>query len=88
MVVTARLISPQSLSLSLSPTHTHQGEAIPAFLTICIMPLTYSIAYGIIAGISSYIIIQVLGYQPCKGKKSEPTVDLEQIFVDDKKNKA
>ena len=50
--------SPSALHLTpiYSPT---QGEAIPAFLTICIMPLTYSIAYGIIAGISSYIIIQV-----------------------------
>ena len=35
------------------------SQAIPAFLTICIMPLTYSIAYGIVAGIASYIIIQV-----------------------------
>ncbi|KAF1950904.1 xanthine/uracil permease family protein-like protein [Byssothecium circinans] len=33
------------------------GDAIPAFLTIAIMPFTYSIAYGLIAGIVSYIII-------------------------------
>ncbi|KAL2823793.1 permease family-domain-containing protein [Aspergillus cavernicola] len=33
------------------------GDAIPAFLTIAIMPFTYSIAYGLIAGIMSYIII-------------------------------
>lgn len=47
-------------ALHLTPIYSPtQGEAIPAFLTICIMPLTYSIAYGIIAGISSYIIIQV-----------------------------
>src|SRR5688500_7072692 len=26
-------------------------EAVPAFLTIAVMPLTYSIAYGVIAGI-------------------------------------
>ena len=31
--------------------------SIPAFLTILIMPLTYSVAYGIIAGLASAIII-------------------------------
>eukprot|EP00617_Octactis_speculum_P016619 CAMPEP_0185745944 /NCGR_PEP_ID=MMETSP1174-20130828/4331_1 /TAXON_ID=35687 /ORGANISM="Dictyocha speculum, Strain CCMP1381" /LENGTH=549 /DNA_ID=CAMNT_0028420245 /DNA_START=24 /DNA_END=1673 /DNA_ORIENTATION=- len=35
------------------------GSAIPAFLTIILMPLTYSIAYGMIAGIGSWIIIYV-----------------------------
>jgi len=35
------------------------GSAIPAFLTMILMPLTYSIAYGMIAGISSWIIIYV-----------------------------
>src|SRR5206468_555340 len=33
------------------------GDSIPAFLTIALMPLTYNIAYGLIAGIGSYIII-------------------------------
>lgn len=33
------------------------GDAIPAFLTIAIMPFTYSIAYGLIAGICTYIVI-------------------------------
>ena len=32
-------------------------HAVTAFLTIIIMPLTYSIAYGLIAGISAYIIM-------------------------------
>ena len=36
---------------------TYMGDAIPAFLTIAIMPFTYSIAYGLIAGIMSYILI-------------------------------
>lgn len=35
----------------------YMGDAIPAFLAIAVMPFTYSIAYGLIAGISSYIII-------------------------------
>lgn len=38
------------------------GDAIPAFLTIAIMPFTYSIAYGLIAGIVTYIIINTLVY--------------------------
>ncbi|KAK4609578.1 Efflux pump [Fulvia fulva] len=33
------------------------GDAIPAFLTIALMPFTYSIAYGLIGGIVSYIVI-------------------------------
>lgn len=36
------------------------GDAIPAFLTIAIMPFTYSIAYGLIAGIMSYITINTI----------------------------
>lgn len=35
----------------------YYGDAIPAFLTIAIMPFTYSIAYGLIAGIISYIVL-------------------------------
>lgn len=35
----------------------YMGDAVPAFLTIAIMPFTYSIAYGLIAGIMSYILI-------------------------------
>ncbi|KAG0360983.1 hypothetical protein BG005_009443 [Podila minutissima] len=33
------------------------GDAIPAFLTIAVMPLSYSIAYGLIAGVASYAAI-------------------------------
>ncbi|KAK5467515.1 hypothetical protein LTS15_000488 [Exophiala xenobiotica] len=36
------------------------GDAIPAFLTIAIMPFTYSIAYGLIAGIISYIVLNTI----------------------------
>ncbi len=35
------------------------SDAIPAFLTIIIMPLTYSIAEGIVAGILSYTLLKV-----------------------------
>ncbi|KAK5071306.1 hypothetical protein LTR64_007809 [Lithohypha guttulata] len=41
---------------------SYVGDAIPAFLTIAIMPFTYSIAYGLIAGIVSYIIINTIAW--------------------------
>jgi adenine/guanine/hypoxanthine permease len=39
---------------------TDMTEAIPAFLTIIMMPLAYSIAEGIVFGIISYVVIKVL----------------------------
>jgi len=33
------------------------GDAVPAFLTIIIIPLSFNIAYGVIAGVGSYIIL-------------------------------
>ena len=33
--------------------------AIPAFLTLCMMPFTYNISYGIAFGLISYIVITV-----------------------------
>ena len=38
----------------------YMGDAIPAFLTIVGIPLMYNIAYGLIAGILSYVILNVL----------------------------
>ncbi|KAJ5904426.1 Xanthine/uracil/vitamin C permease [Penicillium tannophilum] len=40
----------------------YYGDAIPAFLTIAIMPFTYSIAYGLIAGILSYILLNGIAW--------------------------
>ncbi|KAJ6360422.1 hypothetical protein OIU76_016321 [Salix suchowensis] len=34
-------------------------QAIPAFMTLILMPLTYSIAYGLIGGIGTYIVLHV-----------------------------
>ncbi|XP_058110581.1 adenine/guanine permease AZG1 [Magnolia sinica] len=34
-------------------------EAIPAFVTMILMPLTYSIAYGLVGGIGTYIVLNV-----------------------------
>ena len=39
-------------------------EAIPAFLTIAAMPLTYSIANGIALGIVSYVLLKLLSGKP------------------------
>ena len=35
-------------------------ESIPVFLTIVMMPLTYSIAEGILFGVLSYVILKLL----------------------------
>ncbi|KAK9282999.1 hypothetical protein L1049_011226 [Liquidambar formosana] len=34
-------------------------QAIPAFITLILMPLTYSIAYGLIGGIGTYIVLHL-----------------------------
>ncbi|KAH9015923.1 permease family-domain-containing protein [Lactarius pseudohatsudake] len=39
----------------------YMGDAVPAFLTIIIIPLSYNIAYGVIAGILSYVLLNVSG---------------------------
>lgn len=39
---------------------TEISDAVPAFLTIALMPLTYSIANGIAFGLISYVIIKAL----------------------------
>ena len=44
-------------------------EAIPAFLTIIMMPLTYSIAEGIVFGIMSYVLLKLF---TGKGKEVSP----------------
>jgi adenine/guanine/hypoxanthine permease len=37
-------------------------QAIPAFITLIGMPLTYSIAYGLIGGIGTYIVINLFDW--------------------------
>ena len=54
-------------------------EAIPAFLTIIMMPFAYSISDGIVFGVVSYIILKVF-----TGRWKEvtwPTVIIGIIFV-------
>jgi len=38
------------------------GDALPAFITIVSMPFTYSVAYGLIAGLFTYTIVNSLIY--------------------------
>ncbi|CZR59144.1 probable permeases [Phialocephala subalpina] len=38
------------------------GDSVPAFLTLAVMPFTYSIAYGLITGIVTYIILNTGAY--------------------------
>ncbi|KAL0948233.1 hypothetical protein HGRIS_010833 [Hohenbuehelia grisea] len=35
----------------------YYGDAVPAFLTLIIIPLTYNIAYGVICGIVTYMLL-------------------------------
>lgn len=39
---------------------TRFDEALPAFLTVALMPFTYSIAHGVSAGIVSYAVLKLL----------------------------
>jgi xanthine/uracil/vitamin C permease (AzgA family) len=40
-----------------SPCPADVQQAIPAFITVALMPFTHSIAYGVIGGICSYIFL-------------------------------
>lgn len=54
-------------------------EAIPAFLTIVMMPFTFSIAEGIVFGIMSYVFLKLL---TGKGKDAHPLMyALTVIFI-------
>jgi adenine/guanine/hypoxanthine permease len=60
------------------------GDALPAFLTIAIMPFTYSIAYGLIAGICTYIIINTLVWVVAKasgGRILPPNYDQKEQWT-------
>lgn len=60
------------------------GDAIPAFLTIIIIPLTYNIAYGVIAGIFSYILLNGTAWALLKlsgGRIVPPYYDLAEKWV-------
>jgi len=51
------------------------GDAVPAFLTLIIIPFTYNIAYGLIAGIISFCLINgtALALSSISGGRIVPT---------------
>ncbi|KAF9652511.1 xanthine/uracil permease [Thelephora ganbajun] len=60
------------------------GDSVPAFLTIIITPLSYNIAYGVIAGITSYIVINSVPWvlrKVSNGKISPPTYDAAEQWI-------
>ncbi|WBW71455.1 plasma membrane guanine and adenine transmembrane transporter [Schizosaccharomyces osmophilus] len=52
---------------------SYLGDSIPAFITIALMPLTYSIAYGLIAGIISYMVLNIIIYLIDKASRGKIT---------------
>ncbi|KAF8804071.1 xanthine/uracil permease [Phlegmacium glaucopus] len=60
------------------------GDAVPAFLTLLIIPLTYNIAYGVIAGVLSYMVlngIPLLLKKVSGGRLVPPDYDLAEEWV-------
>ncbi|ODA84149.1 hypothetical protein RJ55_02667 [Drechmeria coniospora] len=56
----------------------YMGDAIPAFLTIALMPFTFSIADGLIAGVCSYMIINTVVWLikvATRGRIVPPNID-------------
>jgi AGZA family xanthine/uracil permease-like MFS transporter len=53
------------------------SDALPAFLTMIAMPLTFSIANGVALGIVAYAIVKRLGGQ---GKEVHPVIDLLAVL--------
>lgn len=41
---------------------TYVGDAVPAFVYMAVMPFTYSIAYGLIAGIITYMVLNTFAW--------------------------
>ena len=56
------------------------GIAIPAFLTVAIMPLTYNISYGIAFGIISYVVINLFNKDGYK-KINVATYVIAALFI-------
>ncbi|KAH8665076.1 xanthine/uracil permease family protein-like protein [Tricladium varicosporioides] len=60
------------------------GDAFPAFVTIAAMPLTYSVAYGLIAGLFTYTALNGLIYittRFSKGRVQPPDADLAEYWT-------
>ncbi|KAI9059415.1 hypothetical protein FKP32DRAFT_1579990 [Trametes sanguinea] len=60
------------------------GDAVPAFLTIIIIPLSYNIAYGVIAGIVSYVLINGTAWlltKASRGRLAPPNYEAAEVWV-------
>lgn len=60
------------------------GDGVPAFLTILVTPLSYNIAYGVIAGIISYLILNGIPWLVRKASNnriSPPNYDASEPWV-------
>lgn len=60
------------------------GDALPAFVTIAAMPLTYSVAYGLIAGLFTYTALNGLIYITTKisrGAVQPPDADSAEYWT-------
>ncbi|KAK0436458.1 permease family-domain-containing protein [Armillaria borealis] len=60
------------------------GDAVPAFLTLLIIPLSYNIAYGVIAGVCSYILLNGIPWiigKLTSGRLLPPTIDAAEEWV-------
>ncbi|CAN0826860.1 Adenine/guanine permease AZG2 [Linum grandiflorum] len=55
-------------------------EGVPAFLTMLLMPLTYSISNGIIGGIGMYIALNMYEYVL---KLVKWVVEMKRVVVDE-----
>lgn len=67
LIVPSAAITPVLVTVGLSMTSAVKAigfdnitEAIPAFLTFIIIPITYSIADGIMIGILSYVVLNII----------------------------
>lgn len=60
------------------------GDALPAFVTIATMPLSYSVAYGLIAGVFTYTVLNGLIWFTDKasgGRWQPPDFDQKQVWT-------
>jgi len=60
------------------------GDAVPAFVTLAFMPLSYSVAYGLIAGLLTYATLNGLIYVTkiiSFGRIVPPDADLAEYWT-------
>lgn len=60
------------------------GDAVPAFVTLAFMPLSYSVAYGLIAGLMTYTALNSLIWLTKKiscGKIQPPDADMTEYWT-------